>query len=136
MLFDTTGVPAIKIPDEKLSRSLATLEFVLILNEKKQLSRLTTAVMGGLLQSLVVATPSKQGQTYLRPLYNDVHTVNEADPRLKYFTMLQLSDKTLADLKWWKDFLQRNPGNESPTGSLGSLTVTWGDGSGTERAGL
>jgi hypothetical protein len=91
--------------------------------------------MGGLLQSLVVATPSRQGQIYLRSVYNDIHTVEESNPRLKYYTKLRMSEHTLADLTWWKKFLTENPGNRSPSGSLGSMTVTWGDGSGTGTGG-
>jgi hypothetical protein len=135
MIFDTTGVPTIHIPEEKVSRSLATIAFVKAINAKSQLLQLSASVMGGLLQSLVVATPSQQGQTYLRPLYDDVHTVDESDPKLKYYTQVALSPKTLSDLSWWEDFLHANPGNRSPTGSLGSLTATWGDGSGTGTGG-
>jgi hypothetical protein len=124
MLFDTTGIPTIRIPEEKLSWSKAMLEFVLALNEEAKVLQLTCAVMAGMLQSLVVATPLRQGQTYLRPVYNDTNMVDELNPRLKYYTKVLLSEQTLADLQWLKVFLQRNPGNRSPTSSLGSLTVT------------
>jgi hypothetical protein len=65
MLFDTEGVITIGIPEEKLYWALATIDFVLALNEQGDLSRLTASVMGGLLQSLVKGTPSHQGKTYL-----------------------------------------------------------------------
>jgi hypothetical protein len=65
MLFDTTGVSMIWIPEEKLLCSLATIEYVLTLNEQGIMSRLTAAVAGGFLQSLMEGTPLRQGQTYL-----------------------------------------------------------------------
>jgi hypothetical protein len=55
LLFDTQGTPNLRIPKAKVSRSLATLDFVIKMNARRTLSRLTVAVMGGLLQSL----PSK-----------------------------------------------------------------------------
>jgi hypothetical protein len=74
LIFDTSTreTPRLRIPSAKLSRSLATLDFVIKMNSRGTLSRLTVAVMGGLLQSLVVATPARLGQTYLRGLYEDL----------------------------------------------------------------
>ena len=57
----------------KVSRSLATLDFVTKTNVEGKLSHLTVSALGGLLQSLVDATPARIGQTCLRGLYNDVH---------------------------------------------------------------
>ena len=87
--------------------------------------------MGGLLQSLVDATLSRLGQTYLRGIYGDVHYTCSLTGRDLYYTSIELSDSTLADLGWWEDFLRLNPGNPSRSGSAGHLTVDWGDGSGT-----
>jgi hypothetical protein len=135
LLFDTQGTPKLQIPSAKVSRSLATLQFVIKMNARGTLSRLTVAVMGGLLQSLVDATPSRLGQTYLRGIYDDVHHTCPLTGRDLYYTSIELSDSTLADLVWWEDFLQLNPGNPSRSGSAGHLTVDWGDGSGTGTGG-
>jgi hypothetical protein len=35
-----------------------------------------------------------------------MHMVDELNPRLKYYTKLQMSEHTLADLNWWKKFLK------------------------------
>jgi hypothetical protein len=135
MLLDTTAAPRIRIPEEKLSRSLATIDFVLEMNRRGQLSRLTATVCGGLLQSLVEATPGRQGQTCLRSMYDDVHALADSTGRTIYYSMIQLSQSTQDDLHWWLEFLDLNPGSPSRTESMGSLTVTWGDGSGTGTGG-
>jgi hypothetical protein len=75
LVYDTKAVPKVVLPDSKVSRARATLAYVVRQNARGKLSRLTVAVMGGLLQSLVDATPSRQGQTYLRRLYDEIHSL-------------------------------------------------------------
>jgi hypothetical protein len=135
MLFDTTGVPTIRIPEEKLSRARATIDYVLALNEQGDLSRLTASVMAGLLQSLVEGTPSRQGQTYLRRLYDNIHHTSPLFGRPLYYTKMTLAPETLGDLQWWAQFLRCDSGNTSRAGHMGTLGVTWGDGSGTGTGG-
>jgi hypothetical protein len=135
MLFDTTGAPTIRIPEEKISRARATIDYVRALNDQGVLSRLTAAVMGGLLQSLVEGTPSRQGQTYLRRLYDNIHHTTPLFGKPLYYTKVILGTATLDDLQWWDRFLQCNPGNTSRAGHMGTLGVTWGDGSGTGTGG-
>jgi hypothetical protein len=135
MLFDTQGTPTIRIPDDKVSRALATLECVLALDDQRILSRLSASVCGGLLQSLVDATPARQGQVYLRRLYDDVHHTSSLYGKPLYYSIMELSSDSKADLEWWRIFLELNPGNPSASGSMSSLEVTWGDGSGTGTGG-
>jgi hypothetical protein len=73
LLLDTQGMPKLQILAPKVSRSLATLQFVIKMNARRTLSRLMVAAMGGLLQSLVNATPSRLGQTCLRGVCDNVH---------------------------------------------------------------
>jgi hypothetical protein len=135
VLWDTEGTPTIRLPDDKVSRGLATIDYGLLLDEERKLSRLSASVMGGLLQSMVDATPSRQGQVYLRQLYDDVHHTSEAYGKELYYTIMTLSDTCKGDLLWWKELLQRNPGNKSASGSMASMEITWGDGSGTGTGG-
>jgi hypothetical protein len=120
--------------EAKVSRSLATIDFSIRQSRKGELSRLTLAVMTGLLQSLVDGTPQRTGQTYLRELYNELHGL-ELWGRAMYYTDVVISEKAMADLDWWKAFLQLNSGNQSRTATSGSLSVTFGDGSGTGTGG-
>jgi hypothetical protein len=135
MMWDSHRVPKVVIPDSKVTRALATIEYMLMLDDQGILSRLSATVGGGLLQSLVDATPARQGQTYLRGLYDDVHLTSEKYGRELHYSVMKLIESTWADLRWWIDFLQHNPGNCSPTGSMGNMVVTWGNGSGTGTGG-
>jgi hypothetical protein len=137
MLFNTTCVPKkMIIPPEKVSRAVATIARVRDLNSRTILTRLAASVLGGLLQSLVDATPSQQGQTYLRSLYNNVHHTSELFGRALYYTKFQLSEVVQEDLSWWDEFLRINPGNTSRTGHMRTMGVTWGDGSDTKTGGM
>jgi hypothetical protein len=119
----------------KVSRACATIVRVQELNNRRQLTRLSVAVLGGLLQSLVDATPSQQGQTYLRSMYDNIHHTSELFGKVLYFTKFELTDTTLQDLEWWHEFLVLNPGQTSRAGHMRTLGVTWGDGSGTGTGG-
>jgi hypothetical protein len=127
--MDSTRVPKIVIPEEKVARAIVTIEYVLDLDSRGSLSRLSASVMGGLLQSLVVATPSRQGHTYLRSLYNDVHHTTPLYGKALYYTTMKLSEETKADLReWWLTFLRKNPGNRSRAGYMSTISVSWGVG--------
>jgi hypothetical protein len=135
MEYDTSETATLRIPEEKVSRGIATIEFLIQQNKRGRLSRLAVAVGNGFLQSLVEGTPARQGQTYLRKLYDKVHELEDLRGRAMYYTEIELSEECIADLLWWKRFLQVNPGNPSRAGAAGSLTATWGDGSGTGTGG-
>jgi hypothetical protein len=134
MHYDTIKIPTLRIPDSKVSRGIATIDYLIEANQREDLSRLTVAVGGGFLQSLVEATPARIGQTYLRKLYDEVHDADLFGKAL-YYTSIALSPACLADLVWWQEFLRRNPGQVSRNGQAESLLATWGDGSGTGTGG-
>jgi hypothetical protein len=114
MLFDTAGVvPTICVPEEKLSQAWATINYVMALNEQGDLSQLTAAVMGGILQYLVEGTPSHQGQTYLCRLYDSIHHMAPLFGWPLYYTRIVLSPETLSNLQWWIQFFYVTPGNTS-----------------------
>jgi hypothetical protein len=135
LIYDTVSIPKILLPEAKISRACATLEYVIRQNSRGRLSWLSVAVMGGLLQSLVDATPSCQGKTYLRRLYDEIHSIPGLLGRALYYTEIELSMSVLEDLEWCFTFLADNPGNESRSGKAGKLAVTFGDGSGAGTGG-
>jgi hypothetical protein len=100
LVYDTQAVPKILLPESKISRARATVEYVIRQNGRGKLSRLSVAVMGGLLQSLVDATPARQGQTYLRRLYDEIHALPDLTGKALYFTEIFLSPSVLEDLEW------------------------------------
>jgi hypothetical protein len=64
-VFDTTGVPTLQLPEDKRSRGVAIIGFLKAGGPSFALSRLSLAVVTGLLQSMVDATPQRVGQTFL-----------------------------------------------------------------------
>jgi hypothetical protein len=135
MIYDKTSVLIYRIPATKVTRGQATVDYLIHANSQGRLSRLTVAVGGGCLQSLVEGTPARIGQTYLRRLYDEVHALEDKRGQELFYTTLELSSDCIDDLLWWKAFLDQNPGNPSRSGTAASLVGTWGDGSGTGTRG-
>jgi hypothetical protein len=127
--------PTLLIPAAKVSPACATIARVRELDSRGDLTRLSASVLGGLLQSLVDATPSRQGQTYLRSMYDNIHHTSDLFGKALYFTKFKLAETTIQDLTWWDEFLRINPGQTSRAGHMRTLGVTWGDGSGTDIGG-
>jgi hypothetical protein len=136
-LYDTTGVPTLLIPPEKVSRAVASIAYLRAGANTGKLARLTLAVVIGRLQSLVDATPQLIGNSYLRRLYDELHALESRgdDGRLNYFSVIQLSNAAWLDLEWWTDFLAINSGATGVSGQSGTLVSTWEDGSGTGAGG-
>jgi hypothetical protein len=103
-IYDTVSVPTLCIPVDKRDRAFAIISWV-ALRQGSPISRLCWAVLVGVLQSLVPATPSNLGQSFLRRLHTVMAFSEEADPRLKFFTMVTLDDGAWSDLHWWTSVL-------------------------------
>jgi hypothetical protein len=139
-VFDTTGVPTLQLPEDKRSRGLAIIGFLKAGGPSFALSRLSLAVVTGLLQSMVDATPQRVGQTFLRRLYDRLHMLHQAqDVRLSgqalFFTRVQLTAEEWLDLDWWAAFLQLNPRVTAYSTNQGALGISFGDGSGSGTGG-
>jgi hypothetical protein len=63
-LYDSVGTPKLRIPDNKVVRALAPLEF-LMRDPRTVICRLALAMVVGTLQSLVPATPNTIGASFL-----------------------------------------------------------------------
>ena len=123
LIFDTSSTPVLKIPEEKLSRCKATIQYIQMLNDANKLSRLSLAIVTGLLQSVVDATPSNQGQTHLQALYDNIHQGTELKGKALYYSSVSLTKSALLSLTWWNECLTLNPGNHSRVGSCKILCV-------------
>jgi hypothetical protein len=154
-LYETTGIPTFSIPNDKRSRGLAMIRFLRAGGSTLELSRLTLAVVTGLLQSLVEATPQRIGQTYLRRLYDRLHQYEEEDAVRNdikllvqyddkllrpsgtafYCTKVDLDESTWLDLNWWETFLQSPQPVLAYSSQQGTLGVSFGDGSGSGTGG-
>ena len=65
-LYGTTTIPTLRIPESKRTRAIALLEYMGS-RQDRPVNLLSLSIVGGVLQSLVEATPSNIGrQTFLR----------------------------------------------------------------------
>jgi hypothetical protein len=101
---------------------------------------LTLAVVTGLLQSLVEATPQPVGQTFLRRLYDRLHALDETGPipstgSAMYYTRVFLTAEEWLDLEWWEAALKLDIQVQARSPNQGSLGVSYGDGSGSGTGG-
>lgn len=136
-VYDTRACPRLVIPDDKVSRVLASVQYLRAGAASGRLARLTLAVVLGRLQALVDGTPGRIGNSYLRRLYDELHALEARleNGRLQYFSPVLLTPAAWQDLEWWEDFLAVNPGATSASGKAATLVSTWGDGSGTGAGG-
>jgi hypothetical protein len=136
--YDTRSTPTLHIPPNKVSRCLASVDFLLTRPRGHKLSRLSLAIITGVLQSVVEATPQHVGQSHLRSLYDDLHRLEEDTPEgaAKYFTQAYLSPPSLTALRWWKEHLLHAPGSTTHRAACyQGIVIKWGDGSGTGTGG-
>jgi hypothetical protein len=100
---------------------------------RRRLSRLLAiAVIVGVLESLVEATPSRTGHTYLRNVQEILHPPGWDGQDLPYYSFAELTEVVCDDLKMWKWMLERDGGRQAWGGRAGTLVPSFGDGSGTE----
>jgi hypothetical protein len=139
-VYDTTGIPTLRIPEDKRQRGLATIRFLKAGGPSMDLSRLTLAVVTGLLQSMVEATPQRIGQTFLRRLYDRLHRLEEGLPNrphgaAMYYSRVDLAAEEWLDLEWWENALELNACVSAYSNEQGILGVSYGDGSGSGTGG-
>ena len=134
-LFDTRGIPVIRIPTEKQERALNMVRHIQRSHITQKFSRLVLAVVAGVLQSLVDATPSFMGNVYLRRSHNLVHPPGHDHSDLPYFSYTGVPGQVRAELEWWETYLSNNTGRAAYTQRATTLVPTWGDGSGTGTGG-
>jgi hypothetical protein len=87
LIFDSTTEPILRVPNYKVDKALAMIDYVLA--QHKPISRLSLAVVVGVLESMVEATPSRVGHTYLRHLHTILHPADWDGNDLSYFPSLR-----------------------------------------------
>jgi hypothetical protein len=133
LLFDTVREPILRIPPYKIDKALAMIDY--ILDHGNHLSRLSLAVVVGVLESLVEATPTCVGHTFLQHLHENLHPHDWEDSDLPYFSLTTLDERDIRDLNLWKWLLQHNEGRSARAAKSGTLIPSLGDGSGTGTGG-
>jgi hypothetical protein len=98
-LFDSRGVPCLRVPVNKHERALAIVEYLLDApNHGQVFSRLSLAVAAGVLQSLVEATPLRLGNTYLRRFHLIVRPPDLGSGLDPYLTKTRIPQRVRDDL--------------------------------------
>jgi hypothetical protein len=119
-LYDSVGTPKMRIPDNKVFRALAILDF-LMRGSMTVICRLALAVGVGTLQYLVPDTPHTIGASFLHHVYRNNHNEtldNFDDIHDLYHSGFALGDLAQADLSWWKKGFEHRPKRTSPTQRL------------------
>ena len=136
-IYDTTSTPQLIIPDNKISRALAMIDY-LIHGCHTSFTRLIVSMVVGFLQSLVPATPGNIGASFLQPIYTDLHKLQANDsPGTKafYYNSMNLSQRSRHCLDWWRKALTLGLSKQTQPSDVGTLGISWGDGSGTGLGG-
>ena len=134
--YDTVGVPILRVPSEKRHRAYAQLQYVL--RPHQRLCRFGLAICVGNLQSLVPATPSNIGASFLRQVYTCLHACGRShyDSALEYYAEeISLTHLGRLDLLWWLQCLRLGLHSTVQVRHSSHFGVTWGDGSGTGTGG-
>jgi hypothetical protein len=135
--YDSVGTPKLIIPDNKVVRALAFLEF-LMRGFRTVICRSALAVVVGTLQYLVPATPNVIGASFLRHVYRNIH--NETleivdDVHDFYHSELALGALAQADFSWWEQALASCLREQVQPRYCCTLGVAWGDGRGSGSGG-
>jgi hypothetical protein len=137
-LYDSVGTPKVSIPDNKVVRALALLDF-LMRGSRTVLCRLALdVVVVGTLQSVVSATPNAIGASLLHHVYRNIH--NETlesfdDIQHFYHSGLALGYFAQSDFSWWEQALTSGIREQVQPRYFCTLGVAWGDGSGNGSSG-
>jgi hypothetical protein len=121
------------MPDNKLLRALALLEF-LMRGSRTILCHLALDVVVGTLQSFIPATPNAIGASFLHHVYLNIHseTLNFFDNiQHVYHSGLALGALAQADFSWWEQALTSGLREQVQPRDFCTLGVAWGDGSGS-----
>jgi hypothetical protein len=106
-LYDSVGIPKLRIPDNKVVRDLDLLEF-LMRGSMTVLCRLALAVVVGTSQYLVPATHNSIGASFLHHVYRNIHNENlESFDDIQHFyhSGLDLGALAQAEFSWWEQYL-------------------------------
>jgi hypothetical protein len=99
-MLDSRGIPTMRIPLEKRERAIAMVDYLLLGKTTTEHSGLSLSVVAGVLESLVEATPSRLGHTYLRRMHSIVHPEGAGTGASPYYTKTSLPLSVLRDLQW------------------------------------
>jgi hypothetical protein len=134
-IFDTHRAPCLCIPLHKREQAVAIVEYLISSPNDHSFSRRSLAVVVGILQSLVEATPSHLENTYLRSFHSVVRLSAFRSGAEPYYTKATIPFKLRQDLRWLGQFLIKDESRLCRTRRSATLVPNWGDGLGTGMGG-
>ena len=137
-LFDTRGIPTLCVPEDKRDKARCMVDYILNAPVDHEFSGLALSVVVGVLESLVEATPSRVGRTYVRCFHEVIHATAEHETLRgveRYCRCIVVPETVRSDLRWWRQILDHRIYREAYSEKSGTLIPTWGDGSGTGTGG-
>ena len=105
--YATSSVPTLCIPQNKSSRAIEFIDYLLS-GLQPFITCLVVSMVLGYLQSLVPAAPVNIGANFLRPMYDDLHSLTDKQilqTKQSYFCAINLSIRIRQCLQWWVDAL-------------------------------
>jgi hypothetical protein len=134
-LYDSVGTPKLIIPNKKVVRALALLDF-LMRGSRTVICRLALAAVVGTLQSLVPATPNAIGASFLHHVYIYNKTLEIFDDIHDFYhSGLALGALAQEDFSSWEQALNSGLREQVQPRDFCTLGVAWGDGSGSGSGG-
>ena len=139
-IYTSITTPMLSIPEDKRTQALAIFRYCQS-QCKKPFPALSLAVVTGILQSLVDATPSRIGHTFLRRLHDAMALFEKATedlpwhPAQSYYNYVVLGNDAWANLEWWRLALETYIHRPIRPVHSDTLTLMFGDGSGTGTGG-
>lgn len=134
-LYDHSDIPKKKIPLKKRARAISCIRYVRGSTMGARTSRLAWAGLVGLLQSLVPATPSRIGASFLRGCYDDLYGLGDGDLDLThpwfFLQDMMVSKDSWRSIDWSEQVLLDDIACPARPSDCATLAVTWGNGSGT-----
>jgi hypothetical protein len=130
-LWNMKAIPTLKVPSYKVDKSITFIDYAL--DHRDHLSRLCLAVVKGVLESEVDATPSRSSHTHLRSLGRTLNPIGWEG--LPYYSFARLTDEDVTNLTWWENVVKSNGGHTSRADNASILVPSFGDGSGTGTGG-
>jgi hypothetical protein len=132
-IYDSVGTPMLEIPDNKVVRALALLEFR-TRDSRTVLCPLALAVVVGTLQLLVPANQNAIESSFLHHVYRNIHNAtleNFDDIQHFYHSGLALRDLVQAYFSWREQALASCLREKIQPRDFCTLGVAWGYGSGS-----
>ena len=125
-IYDTQNIPIIIIPDNQVSRSIAMTDYI-GQGCSHVVARLVVSMVVGFIQSLVSVIPGNIGASFLIPLCEDLHRLQDNDShgtKQFYFCTMTLHQRSQDCMWWWGEALTSRLSSQTQSGDVATIGVS------------